>query len=401
MTKVFNTGAGTQFKVVNMGGGTFGTAYLRTPEESMEFPDFAYGSWGDTHDFISYNEDQRQIATWDDNGGPTDKILLLYIKTSTADLRIFRNYATLNGVSGVLMAATYEVYYNGNTTVYSPEVNSTVRELVYNLGTNSNLTLKIYNSLSADYVGGTSIVWDPIPNLEKIGGGIGAVLNTVAHNSDGSGPPTYWHGGFGQGVQGYDYLMGITKADLAAAASSSPGNQSWDKTTYTWNSSSQLFSLARHSPAAIATSRLVFDCTIDSSTNIVTLTEFNGKNISLYKGLQFENDGVPICFSFTNAGGISTTTTFFTKDVTKSPIRFKLKTSLADGAAAVDITSNGIGTFQVRNCSRIDCDWCDNNETTKELVTDFDPTDCPLPPNFPSPTTNVNNQGVELFNITP
>lgn len=399
MTKVFNTGAGTQFKVVNMGGGTFGTAYLRTPEESMEFPGFAYGSWGDTHDMISYSSDTRQIATWDDNGGSTDKILLLYIKTSTADLRIFRDYVTLPGVSGVLMAATYEVYYNGNTTVYPPAGNS-VSELVYNLGVDSNLVLTIHNC-SASYVCGTSIIWDPIPNLEKIGGGIGGVLNTVACNSDGSGPPTYWHGGFGQGVQGYDHLTGLTKEDLKNAASSSPGNPNWDKTTYTWNSSSKLFNLARHSPASIATSRLVFECNIDSSTDIVTLTKFNGKDISLYKGLQFENDGVPICFSFNNAGGISTTTTYFTKDIAKSPIRFKLKTSLENAAAAVNITSNGTGIFQIRNCPTDDCDWCDDNETIKELVAVFDPVVCPFPPNWPSPTTSVGGQGVELFNVMP
>lgn len=377
MKKIFNVGG--LFKVASNAIKTqFGLSAL-TLEANPTFPAIEYGSWGDPHDSIKLAGISGHIATWDDNGGTTDEILLLYIKTSTADLRIFKNYKTFVG-GPALVNGNVRVIYNGSETTYDPDTSGNV-DVTYSLGANSSLVMNLYSeSWDNENYYNMKLTSSSIENLEKIGGGIATVLRTVAKNTEpATGKPTFWHAGWSWNTSGFNKVAGLsngtalTKADLIAAASSSPGNSNWDKVAFTWGANSELASLVVHSPRAIAKARLDFSCTMDSATNTVTVTHFNDLPINEYKGTLLKTDGQPVCFSNSTAGGVGTVNHYFTKNVTENPVTFQLVSNLNANTAVVDITSNGTGSFKVATCSREDCDFCDDDNIVAAEVAEFDP----------------------------
>ena len=380
--KVYNIGG--NFKVASNASKTvFGTSIIPAATELVDFPGMTYASQGDTHDSLSFINDNQSIAEWDDNdGNDLDFFLLLYIKTSTAELAIYKKSIKYEFyIPKALLNKYVKVVYNGTTTIYYADEDKDRPKLSYELGTGCSLQLDLASqSISGVNYYAVGIGWNDIPNLQKIGGGIALVLRHVcvlATANGGTGKPSFWSGGHGS-ITGYDYISGFTKMDLVAAYGSTPGEVGFDKVVFNWGLDSELRPLAMHSMRSILDNSVNKYVNFKANTDVGTTDKEHGLA-----------PGSAVCIIPLSVGGLSNTT-YYVKDVT--PTTFKLAASLSVDAPTVNITADGDAYYHAGWCFII----CPPPNIIENAVNVFDPL-----PFVELNTSPVGTQGMSFIDITP
>jgi hypothetical protein len=173
---------------------------------------------------------ERFWAEWDDNGPECiNEMLFAYVQTSRYKVEVYHTNEVIPGVGGSVVNNVRVVFANTGEsptqTLYSAVTTSSTINAAY-----GEIDLQIIPlSFSGRPFLQMQFGWRQINDVEFLGGGVAVVLKSSI-TSEG-----YWSSAEGPDVNGFSLAgspLGITRADLEAAAQAGPDNAVWNKVVF-------------------------------------------------------------------------------------------------------------------------------------------------------------------------